>query len=164
MPHPSETTRHVANADPIVVAHVILLEFQEDGRSTIHRAALNNEDVDYASNTYTATRIEIHLPGSGDTFPRVRLEMSNIQRTIGAAIARAKNRIGCRMLLVDASNSPVSLVADIDTKDLFVLSNVVLNLSQAKILADLAARASVQEPWPPERTQKLLFPGVWWDR
>lgn len=145
-----------ASADPVADAHVILLEFAEDGKSAVHRAAINNEDVVFGGETYVATDIAINLPGSGDGAPSVRLEMSNLSRVVGRAINAARARIGCRILLVDMGNPSVAII---DTKNLFVLRSA--SGDSVRITAELGMRADLQEPVPPRRTTRAFFPGVW---
>ena len=157
MPSVTNAQRHKLNRDPIADPHVILLEFQEDARSTVHRAVINNEDVTHNGNTYVATDISVTLPDSGAQDPSVRLEMSNLSRVVGATVARAKNRIGCRIMLIDTSDPDVTLS---DSEDMFILGRITLN--GIRISATLMPRASTDEPLPYRRTSKLFFPGVWW--
>lgn len=157
MPSPTVAQRHKLSTDPISDAHVILLEFQEDTKSTVHYAAINNADVVHLTNTYIGTDISLSLPSSGSSHPTVRLEMSNITRVISPILFRAKNRIGCRLKLIDVSDPDVSII---DTIDMYVLSGVTGD--SIKVSADLMVRASLQEPVPNRRTSKLFFPGVWW--
>lgn len=150
--------RHKVNLDPITDAHVLLLEFQEDGYSTVQRAAINNDDIVSNGNTFTATDISISLPGAGDAEPTVQMEMDNIDREIGKAVNRAKARIGCRIMLVDSSAPNTALI---DTSNLLVIKSA--NGDSEKISAELGARATLQEPWPPQRTRKQFFPGQWFN-
>lgn len=156
MPTITEAQRHKVNRDPITDAHVILLEFQEDGNSTVHRAAINNEDIESNGETFVATDIEIALPNSGDQEPSVDLSMDNIDREVGKAVNRARNRVGCRILLVDSSAPDTALM---DTLNLMVISSATGDSD--RISASLGPRASLQEPWPPMRTRKQYFPGLW---
>lgn len=151
----SNAQRLKLNRDPISDAHIILLEFREDGRSTVHRAAINNEDIIHAGNTYVATDILISLPNSGDRDASVRLDMSNLSRVIGAAINRARNRIGCRIILIDVAVPDVALM---DTKNLFILNQA--SGDSVRISSDLGPRASLQEPVPFRRTSRKFYPGV----
>lgn len=148
--------RHTVGLDPVADAHVILLEFQEDGQSTVHRAAINNEDIESNGETYVATDISIALPGSGDGELGVSLSMSNLSREIGKAINRATGRIGCRIMLIDAS-APDTLI--MDTKNLLVLATATGD--GVRITGQLGMRASLQEPVPSRRTSRMFFPGVW---
>lgn len=159
MPSVTVIQRDKLNRDPITDPHVILLEFQEDGRSTVHRAAINNEDITHNSNTYVATDISIALPGSSDGDGSVHMEMSNISRIIGVAILQAKRRIGCRIKLIDTSEPDVALL---DTKNLFVLSQA--NGDSVRITADLGPRATVQEPVPFRRTSRAFYPGLFFSK
>jgi len=155
MPAVTSAQRAKLNRDPITDAHVILLEFQEDSRSMVHRAAINNEDIVHEGHTYVATDISIQLPGSGDQDAAVKLDMSNISRVVGAAVNRARNRIGCRIKIIDVTAPEVALM---DTKNLFVLSQA--NGDSIRISADLGPRATLQEPVPFRRTSRKFFPGV----
>lgn len=151
--------RHKANADPVSDAHILLLAFQEDGDSAVHRAAQNNEDITHNGQTYVGTAIEIHLPNSSEGENTVRLSMSNLSRTVGAAIIRARNRIGCRLILIDYSAPDTAII---DTLDQFVLKNV--QGDSVEISAEIGLRAALQEPVPFQRTNRLTFPGVWFVR
>lgn len=155
MPAVTAAQRAKLNRDPISDAHIILLEFQEDSRAVVHRAAINNEDVSHVGNVYVATDISIKLPTSGDRDAAVRLDMSNISRIVGAAVNRARNRVGCRIKMIDISNPDVALI---DTKNLFILGTVSGN--SVRISADLGPRATMHEPVPFRRTSRAFFPGV----
>lgn len=155
MPNVTVAQRNKLNRDPIADAHIILMEFTEDRRPVVHRAAINNEDIVHNGNTYIATDISISLPGSGDQDPSVHLDMSNISRVIGAAINQARNRIGCRIILIDSSIPDVALM---DTKNLFILGQASGN--SVRITSDLGPRATLQEPVPFMRTTRKLYPGV----
>ena len=156
MPTPTTAQRYKVNVDPVADAHILLVEFQEDGNPTIHRVANNNEDVTHNGQTYTGLPIEIHLPHSSDEENSVRLSVSNITRTLGAAVARTRNRIGCRIKMIDIS---LPNVAIIDTLDLFVIKNVTGN--STRISGELGLRASLSMPVPFQRTSRIFFPGVW---
>lgn len=149
--------RHKANLDPIEDAHILLLEFQEDGSSTVHRAAVNNEDIVSNGNTFTATDIGVNLPNSGDQMPSVSLDMSNITREIGKSLNWARNRVGARLMLVDAS---IPNTAIIDTLNMMVIAES--GGDSVRVSATLGPRAALNEPWPPRPTSKQFFPGVWW--
>jgi hypothetical protein len=159
MPTTTAAQRHKVNRDPITDAHVILLEFQEDGNSTVHRAAINNEDVTSNGDSFVATDIEIALPNSNDQEPSVDIAMDNIDREIGKAVNRARNRVGCRIMLVDTSAPDTALM---DTLNLMVISSAAGD--SERVSASLGPRASLQEPWPPQRTRKQYFPGLWFTR
>lgn len=156
----SNAQRHKVNQDPILPAdaHLILLEFQEDGVSTVHRSVRNNEDITHNSNTYVATRIGVNLPSSGDQEPSCSLEMSNLSREPGKAINRAKGLVGCRMKMIDASLPDVAII---DTYNLMVLRRVSGN--SISIKADLGSRCSFDEPVRPRRITRQYFPGPWFD-
>jgi len=145
-----------AAGDPVADAHVILLEFREDRQTTVHRAAVNNDDVVSNGETYTATDISVTLPGASDQSPAVRIDMSNLSRVIGRAVNLARNRIGCRLLLVDMSD-PDTLI--MDTKNLFVLRSA--NGDSVRISAELGLRGDLQEPVPAQRTTRPFFAGLW---
>lgn len=148
-------TRAKVGRDPVADAVVVLLEFQEDGRDTVHRAAINN-DVESNSETYVATAIDISLPGSGDAEPAVSLSMSNLSRVAGIMAARARNRIGCRLMLVDTADPDTLLI---DTGDMYVIREV--SGDSVRLSATLGPRASFQEPVPGRRATKPFFPGTW---
>lgn len=156
MVSPTTAQRHKLNRDPITDAHIILLEFQEVGSSTVHRAAINNEDITHNSNTYIATDITFSLPSSGTQYPTIRLEMSNITRVIGQILVKARNRIECTVKLIDASDPDTAII---DTKNMFVLADV--SGDSRRVSGQLRTRASQQEPVPNRRTFKWSFPGVW---
>lgn len=159
MPSVTVAQRDKVNRDPISDAHLILLEFLEDGRDFVHRAAVNNDDVFHQGNNYVAADIAIHLPGSGEEEVGVRLEMSNISRLPGAVVAKAQNRIGCRIKLVDESAVDTAII---DTSNLLVIRQATLD--SVRISAELGPRASLQEPFPFRRTTRQFFPGVWWQK
>jgi hypothetical protein len=149
------TQRHKLNRDPISDAHIILLEFQEDGESTIHRAAVNNEDVISNGNTYTGFAISISLPGSSDADQNVTIEASNITRDLGRAFANAKRQVGCRIMLVDSSAPNTAIL---DTGNSLLIRDVTITGST--ISASLGSRAPLDEPYPWRRTNKIFFPGL----
>lgn len=152
-----DAARHKLNLDPIEDAHVILIEVQEDGAVAVHRAAINTDDVVSNGETYVASEIIITLPSSSDEEVGVSVSMSNITREISRAVARARNRIGIRMMLIDTADPDTYLK---DTGNMLILTNVSGNET---VTGDLAPRASVLEPWPPMRTRKQFFPGQWFD-
>lgn len=148
--------RHEANRDPVRSAHIILLEIQEDGASTIHRAAINNEDITSNGQTYVASDISVTLPGAGDDEISVKLDMSNLTRVPGKALNLARGRVGCRLMLIDADD-PDTLI--MDTKNSLILTSA--SGDSVRVSADLGMRASLQEPVPDRRTSRMFFPGVW---
>lgn len=154
--------RHAANLDPVGDPHVVLLEFSEDGSGVTHRAAINTENVVYDGNEYVAADIAITLPSAGDAEPSVRVEMSNVDRLIGSALSFARNRVGCRMLLVtgfDTSSPPEASDLLIDTRNLFIINSA--SVDSDRVSSTLGPRMSLQEPVPFRRTTRALFPGVW---
>lgn len=157
MPTPTVATRHAVNRDPIRDAYVILLEFQEDGASTVLRAAVNNEDLVYAGNTYTRSAIQVSAPSTDDNDASASLTVSNVDRQIGRALDACRRRISVRMMVIDTGN----LAADpvIDTRNLMVIPSASGNTEA--ITAQLGPRADQQEPVPFQRTTKGMFPGVW---
>jgi hypothetical protein len=156
MPIVTSQQRAKANRDPITDPHIVLLEFWEEGRSLIHRAAINNEDVVHLENTYQWADITISLPGSSDKASTPSLEMSNLTRIPGAAINQARGLIICRMILVDIANPDVALL---DTKNMFVITQA--SGDSVRISADLGPRADLQEPVPFKKTSRVFFPGVY---
>ena len=149
------TQRHKVNRDPISDAHLILLEFQEDGESTVHRAAINNEDIISNGNTYSGMAISISLPGSGDGEQNVTIEASNITRDLGRAFLAASRQVGCRIMLIDASAPNTAIL---DTGNSLVIRDV--SVTGATISASLGSRAPLNEPYPWKRTSKIFFPGL----
>ncbi len=159
MPSVTVAQRHKANQDPITDAHIILLDFQEEGNSTIHRAAINNEDVVHQSNTYIGTSIEIEFPGSGSKRPTVSLKMSNLSRIIGRAVNRAENLINCRLKVIDITDPDVAIM---DSYNMFVMRYI--SGDSVQITAELGPRGGLNEPVPFRRTSRVYFPGVWFSK
>lgn len=155
----TQAQRRKANADPIVDAHLLLIEFQEEGSTTVHRAVFNNEDIVSGGNTFTATDISVSVPPSGNEMPSLNIEMSNISRVIGKALSWAKARIKVRLMLIDAAAPNVYIM---DTYNLLVVGSP--SGDSERISASLVARAGLDEPWPPRPTSKQFFPGVWWPK
>lgn len=156
MPVPTTAQRHKLNRDPVSDAHVILLEFQEEGRSEITRAAINTEDVVSNGNTFTRYSIGVLLPATGGDDTTASLTIGNLDRVIGRVIDAARARVGVRMMLVDTS-IPDTLI--VDTKNLIVMSQISGNSIQ--LSAALTPRVSLQEPVPFQKTTRQFFPGVW---
>lgn len=162
MPVVTTEQRHKLTRDPVSDAHIVLLEFQEDGQTTFHRAAVNNEDVVSAAadgvtdQTYVATDIDVILPGQGDGPVAVRLEMSNLSRVAGQAISRARGRVGCRLMVIDETDPDTAII---DTSNLLVIQSATGD--SVRISAELGMRADLQEPVPQRRTTRPFFPGVW---
>lgn len=157
MPAVSSATRHTLNRDPIVDAHVILLEFQEDGATDVLRVAVNNEDVVFDGQTYTRSAIQVHPPSSGGDDPTASLSVSNVDREVGKVLDACRKRINVRLMVVDTGN----LTADpiIDTRNLMVIPSASGDTVQ--VTAQLGPRADQQEPVPFQRTTRQMFPGVW---
>jgi len=156
MPQPTTAQKHKVNRDPISDAHVMLVEFQEDGQTLVHRAAVNNEDVTHNGNVYSRSSISVNLPTSSDRDTGATLKMSNIDRVIGRTIDAATKRINARLILIDTSIPDVAIV---DTGNLLIVPNA--QGDSTTITMELAPRASLLEPVPFQRTTQALFPGVW---
>lgn len=156
MPTPSVDQRHTLNRRPLVSPHIILLEFQEDAKSLVHRAAINTEDVVWQGNTYTRAAISVELPETRDGETRAQIVAANIDRIMSRALNGAENRINCRLILIDFGAPDYALI---DTLNLLVIPSASGNASQ--ITAQLAPRASLLEPVPFKQTTKADFPGVW---
>lgn len=146
---------HKLNRDPVSDAHLVFLEFQEDGTDTIHRAVVNNEDVTFQGEVYSMAAITGAFPGSGDSEVRTSLEISNIDRKVSRAIDAAKARINVRLFWVDVSNPDVAIF---DTGNLLVIQNA--NGNSTRITAELWPRASLLEPVR-RQTTEATHPGVW---
>jgi len=156
MPTPSSSQRHELNRDPIQSPHIILLEFQEDGKSLVHRAAINTEDVVWQGNTYTRAAIQIELPETRDGETRARGTISNVDRFFSRAVDSARQRINCRLILVNVDAPDVALI---DTMNLLVIPNA--SGRSDSISFELAPRAGLLEPVPAKQTTKQDFPGIW---
>lgn len=157
MPTPSASQRHELNRDPVASPHIILLEFQEDGKDLVHRAAINTEDVEWQGDTYTRAAISIELPNTADGETRAKGTISNVDRFFSRAVDSARRRINCRLILINAG-VPDS-VALIDTKNLLVIPTA--SGRSDSISFELAPRAGLLEPVPHKQTTKPDFPGVW---
>lgn len=156
MPRVTDAQRHKLNRDPIRDAHLVLLEFQEDGSPTVHRAVANTEDFDWRGNTYYRRQVGIELPNTGKGETSAKLVTSNIDRILGRALSAATQRINVRLILIDSSvpdDTPL-----IDTRNLLVIPSASGSL---EITVDLGPRASLQEPVPFVPTTQAAFPGVW---
>lgn len=156
MPVPTSAQRHKLDRDPITDAHIVLLEFQEDGRSTVTRYALNTEDVVSGGNTYRRASVRVDLPSTGSDDTRATLTASNLDRTLGRVVDAARRRVTVRLMLVDSSDPDTVII---DTKNLIVMSTISGNSVQ--VTASLEPRMSLQEPVPFQRTTRKFFPGVW---
>lgn len=156
---PTLAQRHKVTRDPISDAHVILLEFQEDGDTTVQRVAINNENITSNANTYTAYPVTITLPGSGDSDQSVGIEATNVDRVLGAAFAKVRTRLGCRIMLIDAS-APNTLIYD--TGSSLILADVTITAET--VSGRLLPRAPLDEPYPWRRTTKQFFPGLFFTR
>lgn len=156
MPAPTEAQRHKLNRDPIKDPHIVLLEFQEDGQASVHRAAINTEDIVWNGETYYRSSIDIQLPASGEDEARAQLVASNVDRILSRALDAATQRINVRMILIDAAAPDTPLI---DTANLMVIPSGSGNA--AEISVDLGPRAGLLEPVPFQRTTKQAFPGIW---
>lgn len=156
MPTPSTSQRHELNRDPVRSPHIILLEFQEDGKSLVHRAAINREDVEWQGNTYSRAAIQIELPETRDGETRARGTISNVDRFFSRAMDSARQRINCRLILINIDAPDVALI---DTMNLLVIPNA--SGRSDSISFELAPRAGLLEPVPSKQTTKQDFPGIW---
>jgi hypothetical protein len=156
MPVPSNDQRHKLNRDPVADPHIVLIEFQEDGRSLVHRAAINTEDVTWRGNVYTRAAISVEMPETRDGETRAQLAMSNVDRLISRALNGATQRINVRIILIDfaAPDTPI-----IDTKNLLVMPSASGN--SETVTGQLGPRASLLEPIPFKMTTREDFPGLW---
>ena len=155
MPLPTDAQRHKLNRDPISDPHIVLIEFQEDGQASIHRAAVNTEDITWGGEVYYRSPIDITLPDTGGDQTSAKVTAPNIDRLLSRAIDSATQRINVRMILIDA----VTEVAIIDTKNLLVIPSATG--SGGEVSATLGPRASLLEPVPFQKTTKDGFPGIW---
>lgn len=156
MPTPTPAQRHKLNRDPVEEPHLILLEFKEDGKSFVHRAAINTEDVDRGGETYDRAAISVVLPKTGDGETSAQLVASNVDRVFGRAINAARQRINVRLILIDFAAPDIAII---DTKNLLVISSA--SGTGTQITATLAPRATLLEPVPSKQTTKADFPGIW---
>lgn len=156
MPTPTPAQRHKLNRDPVVDPHIILLEFQEDGKSFVHRAAINTEDVTFEGNVFSRAAISVELPQTADGETSAQLVASNIDRVFGRAINSATQRINVRLILIDAALPDAAII---DTKNLLIMPSA--SGSATQVSAALAPRASLLEPVPSKQTTKADFPGIW---
>lgn len=156
MPSPTEAQRHKLNRDPIRDPHIVLLEFQEDGQSSVHRAAINTENVTWNGEIYYRASIDIQLPGTGGDETRATMTASNVDRLLSRALDSATQRINVRMILIDYAAPDAAII---DTQNLLVIPSATG--SSTEITADLGPRASLLEPVPFQKTTKDQFPGVW---
>lgn len=157
MPTPSSAQRHEISRDPIRQPHIILLEFQEDGKSLVHRAAINTENVTWRGEVYSRAAIAIELPDTRDGETRARGTISNVDRFFSRALDSARQRINCRLILInaDAPDAPPL----IDTMNLLVIPSA--SGRSESIGFELAPRAGLLEPVPHKQTTKQEFPGIW---
>lgn len=156
MPVPTTSQRRKLDREPVSDPHVILLEFQEDGRTEVTRVAVNTEDVTHNGNTYTRASIGVQLPDTGSDDTRAQLTVSNIDRTLSRILDAARQRISVRIIFVDTANPDVAIV---DTKNLLVLEQA--SGTSGEISVTLGPRVSLQEPVPFQKTTRQGFPGVW---
>lgn len=156
MPVPTDSQRHKLNRDPVSDPHVVLLEFQEDGQSTVHRAAINTEDVEWNGEVYYRAAISIELPTTADGETRAQIVASNIDRILSRALNAATQRINVRIILIDVSAPGIPLI---DTRNLMVVPQASGNAET--ITGQIGPRASLLEPVPFKQTTKAEFPGIW---
>lgn len=156
MPTPTEAQRHKLNRDPVADPHLILLEFQEDGKSFVHRAAINTEDVEWGGETYYRAAISVELPRTGDGETAAQLVASNVDRILGRAINSATQRVNVRLILIDYADPELPII---DTKNLLVMASA--SGSATQISASLAPRATLLEPYPFQMATKAQIPGAW---
>jgi hypothetical protein len=156
MPTPTTAQRHKLNRDPVTDPHIILLEFQEDGKSLVHRAAINTEDVEWNGETYVRAAVSVELPETRDGETRAQVVASNVERIMSRALNSATQRINVRLILIDVAAPEYALI---DTMNLLVIPSASGNAE--RITMQLAPRASLQEPVPFKQTTKADFPGVW---
>ena len=157
MPNPTPGQRHTLNRDPVSDEHIVLLEFQEDGTRAVHRAAVNTEDVTFEGETFYRAGIDVILPQTGEEAQEAQLVAPNVDRQLGRALDSARLRVGCRMILVNFRNMDAGPI--IDTGNLLVISSASIDADQ--ISTTLGPRADLDDPYPPRRTTKQEFPGVW---
>ena len=155
MPTPTVAQRHKLNRDPIADPQIILLEFQEDGNSNVQRAVINTEDVTWQGNVYYKASIDITFPNSGGGGVRAQMTASNVNRVLGRALNAATQRINVRLIQVDLTNPDEPML---DSKNLLIIPSA--SGKAATVTAELAPRASLQEPVPFKRTTKQDYPGV----
>lgn len=151
----SASVRHALNRDPVSEPLLVLLEFAEDGGGDVHRMAVNNEDVVSNGETFSAVAAEVTLPGAGDQSPGVSITISNIDRTLGAAVFRARRRVGVRVRLVAADDPDTAII---DTRDMMVLASA--SGDSISISGDLAPRGAALEPVS-ARVTRQFFPGLY---
>lgn len=156
MPTPTPAQRHKLNRDPVADPHLILLEFQEDGKSFIHRAVINTEDIERGGETYSRAAISVELPGTSDSETSAKLVASNVDRVLGRAVNAAVQRINARLILIDYAEPDEAII---DTRNLLVISSA--SVSAGQVTATLSARATLLEPVPSKQTTKAQFPGIW---
>lgn len=156
MPNPTVDQRHKLNRRPVVDPHLILLEFQEDGKAFVHRAAINTEDVTWEGHVFDRAAISVELPQTNDGETSAQLVASNVDRVLGRAINAATQRINVRLILIDHAAPEEAII---DTKNLLVIPSA--SGSATQVSATLAPRASLLEPVPAKQTTKADFPGIW---
>ncbi len=145
--------RHKLNKRPLKSAILTLIEVQEDGNATVHRAVANNEDIVHNGDTFTRSDLRVTLPTSGNEETVASATIDNTTRIPGRAILSRRNKIGVRLIVVD-SDAPDDVVK-VDSKNLLVINDGVV---EDTVDVNLTSRMSLDEPWPPQRVDKL-FPG-----
>jgi len=136
--------------------NILLVEMQEQGQTTVHRAALNNENITSNGETYIATNMQVNVPNSGDENQQSTISMSNVSRIPGQAVLGAKRRITVRTMNSARDDRDVLLQ---DTLDMMALANV--SIDPRNISGDLVPRADVQMPYPFTKTDRNFMPGLW---
>ncbi len=138
-------------ADP----EIWLLEFWQEGSSTIERIALNTEDIVSNGNTYPKGNFVVSFPNSGDQPPRVNVTLSNINYTIGRAVHGSNGRIQCKLIIV--AGDDYDDIID-ETGDLFVIGNVEVNYKTAT--GETSAKADPQMPVPFRAATEKFMTGL----
>lgn len=156
MPTPTVEQRHKLDRDPVRDPHIVLLEFQEDGQSAIHRAAINTDDVTWNGNVYYKASITINLPNTSGDETRASLTASNVDRLLSRALDSANRRINVRIILIDYAAPDAAII---DTKNLMIIPSASGNAKEINV--ELGPRASLLEPVPFKKTTKMEFPGIW---
>jgi hypothetical protein len=142
-----------AQADP----HLILLEFWQEGYSADRvRVAMNNEDVTHDGKTYTKSAIQFTPPKSDDKGGSRSLNISNVDRILGKKVLHSSGKIRCRFILVSRADHDVAVW---DTSDLLVIYSSQVN--RVFVSGDFGMKPDPQMPYPPTRTPKRFFPGVY---
>ena len=150
--------RHEANKASKTQPYVIFVDVQEDYFDYVHRACTNNESLDFDGETYAESDLKVSLPKSGEGETEATAEISNVTLIPGQALYRARNRIGVRLRVVDMRNP--TQVVKVDTKNALIMGQ--REITPMKIRTTLKPRASLINPWPPNRAERFL-PGTNFD-